>query len=323
MAQHEVLRAAVASVLFAEVDPALLLTSHQKNIKSPVALPFEHLNHSPPSCCLYIVHRHILLHSAFPQTLKMHSAFMFQVLALWCSSSLIAASPLTTPNIGSHLYPRTNPCQPGGTPILYQFYYANLCPPSITMNADGSCPVSEDFASFSCVGYCEVRQYFFYDQEQPVIDNPYCHGPLTCTVSMSQAFTYTYQSGGSISLKILDALTLGITGGLNYASAKTQLQSTSINLPAGQCGYFTFLPELHTSWYNGPLEKRCSFAYSTCSGSLTVLTSPSTGGGNGATCLGGTTTTGNYWYVLISPVPLRVSSVRTPRPILRHALVEE
>ena len=191
----------------------------------------------------------------------MRSTLMFRVLALSCSSSLIAASPLTTPNIGSHLSPRTNPCEPGGTPILYQEYHRNLCPPRIVMNADGSCPMSVDFASSTCIGYCEVRQYFFYDQEQPVTDNPYCHGPLTCTVSTSQAFTYRFQSGGSISLKLANALTAGITGGLNYESATTQLQSTSITLPAGSCGYFTFLPELRTSWYTTILSKGCSFAY--------------------------------------------------------------
>lgn len=138
---------------------------------------------------------------------------MLQILALLDFPSLIAASPVTTPNTGSHLYPRTNPCQLGGTPILYKEYLADQFPPTITMNPGGSCPTCPDFASSSCLGYCEDRQTFTYDKEQPVIDNPYCHGPMTCTVSTSQAFTYTYQGDGSISVTVVKALTVGITGG--------------------------------------------------------------------------------------------------------------
>ncbi|KAL9138585.1 MAG: hypothetical protein Q9175_000213 [Cornicularia normoerica] len=67
-------------------------------------------------------------------------------------------------------------------------------------------------------------------------------------MSISQAITYTYQGGGSLSLALTDALTLGIMGGLSYESAITQLQSTSIILPASSCGHFTFLPQFHTSW---------------------------------------------------------------------------
>ena len=87
---------------------------------------------------------------------------------------------------------------------------------------------------------------FTYDQEKPVVNNPYCHGPLTCTISESKAFTYTYT--GTFNLAWTKAFTAGVTGGFNYAEATTQLQSTSVNLKAGECGYFTFLPELHDSW---------------------------------------------------------------------------
>ncbi len=156
---------------------------------------------------------------------------------------VVQAVPLSTPNIGSHLYPRANPCEPGGTPILYQDYYGDMCPPKNSMNSDGSCPTPADQ---NCVAYCEVRQSFSYDQEKPVVNNPYCHGPLTCTVTDSKTFTYTYS--GSVNAAWTKAFTLGVTGGFSYASATTNLQSTSVNLKAGECGYFTFLPELHNSW---------------------------------------------------------------------------
>lgn len=166
----------------------------------------------------------------------------FQALALLSSPSLITGSPL------SSIFPRTDPCSPGGTPILYQDYYSNQCPPTNVLLAGGSCPVNFNGLGTSCISYCEVRQYFTYDEEQPVVNNPYCYGPLACTVTTSKAFTYTYNAGGSISVTLSKVLTAGITGGLSYASATTQLQSTSINLVSGQCGYFTFLPILHTSW---------------------------------------------------------------------------
>lgn len=177
-----------------------------------------------------------------------------QVLALLSSPLMIRASPLSTPNIGSHLHPRSNPCQPGSTPILYQEYHADQCPPALTMIADGSCPVDSGSFSQGCDTYCEVRQIFTYDEEKPVVDNPYCHGPLTCTISSSKAFTYTYTA--SFNTAWTKAFTAGITGGFSYASTQTQLQSTSVNLAENSCGYFTFLPLLHNSWYVPNLNVR-------------------------------------------------------------------
>lgn len=173
---------------------------------------------------------------------SMNFKVTFQLLALLSSPSRIIGSPLVS------LFPRTDPCSPGGTPILYQNYSTVQCPPAYVLLADGSCPVNFNGLGTSCISYCEVWQYFTYDEEKPVVNNPYCYGPLTCTVTTSKAFTYTYNVGISISVGLSQALTAGITGGLSYASATTQLQSTSVNLAEGQCGYFTFLPILHTSW---------------------------------------------------------------------------
>ena len=169
----------------------------------------------------------------------MYSHHALHILALLASTSLIGATPLTTLQ---RLQRRANPCEAGGTPILYKEYHGDLCPPKISMDGNGNCPA--DFHK-KCISYCEVRQEFTYDQEKPV-DNGYCHGPLTCTVGSNKATTYTYT--GSINNKWLDALGFGITGGYSSAVATTDVRSTSVKLESGECGYFTFLPILHHSW---------------------------------------------------------------------------
>jgi len=154
------------------------------------------------------------------------------------------ASPaLSTRDVDSHLYPRNNPCQPGGTPVLYKEYFPDSCPPALALNSDGSCPLSK---ASSCTSYCEIKTTFTYDQEIPVVNNPYCHGPLTCTVSESKAMAYTYTF--MFNAAWTKAFTAGITGGFSYAQTITQLRSTSVKLGDNECGYFTFLPTLHSSW---------------------------------------------------------------------------
>lgn len=157
-------------------------------------------------------------------------------LTLLSSVYFIRVSPLSTPKVLPHLYPRADPCSPGGTPILYQEYHADLCPPTNTMDSNGDCTAT--FANY-CQAYCEVRTTFTYGVEQP-LGNLYCHGPLTCSVGSTYIWT------GSVNPNWLSALGLGITGG--YSSTTTDVRMTSVNLPDGQWGYFTFLPILHDSW---------------------------------------------------------------------------
>lgn len=175
----------------------------------------------------------------------MFPTYAHHAVALLSSASLIAASPLTKLELARRiLLPRTNPCQPGGNPILYdKEYHSDLCPPANVMNADGSCPTQFQ----DCTSYCEVRQTFTYAQEVP-LDQPYCHGPLTCSISSNKATSYTYT--GSISARNwLRALGLGITGGYSTSTTTTDVRTTSVELAQGQCGYFTFLPIMHDSWY--------------------------------------------------------------------------
>ena len=152
-----------------------------------------------------------------------------------------------TPLLDSSLATRgATPCDVGGTPQLYKDYFGDSCPPVNVMNKDGSCPMDATNPFLRCGSYCEVKQTFFYDQEKPVVNNPYCHGPLTCTVSQSEAFTYTWTA--NINVGFSKYITAAITGGYNSADAITNLQSTAVTLKFGECGYFTFLPLLHYSW---------------------------------------------------------------------------
>ena len=178
-------------------------------------------------------------------------AYAQRAIALLASVSLVSAGPLTIlESARRSLLPRTNPCEPGGNPILYdKEYHADLCPPAFVMNPDGSCPTQFQ----DCTSYCEVRQTFTYAQEIP-LDQPYCHGPLTCSISSNKATSYTYS--GSISApNWLKALGIGITGGYSISTTTTDVRTTSVNLAQGQCGYFTFLPILHDSWYVDTIHK--------------------------------------------------------------------
>ncbi len=172
------------------------------------------------------------------------------VLAFWSVffGVSVLANPLMTRDIGAHLYPRANPCEPGGTPILYKEYHSDLCPPKFRLKPppDNSCPLEWQTFAEGCTTYCEIRQWFSYGQEVPVVNNPYCHGPLTCKVSSSKATTYTWSA--HVNAGWMKAFVAGITGGYSSADTITTLQSTLIDLKRGECGYFTFLPTLHNSW---------------------------------------------------------------------------
>ena len=176
--------------------------------------------------------------------------------------TLVTASPMTSDDksfILTRDAPPT-PCSPGGQPILYKNYSdTGLCGPAKHLSGldkDGSiiCPGKFDITgAATCNTWCEVYQEFIYDVEQPVKNNPYCHGPMTCTVSDSQAFTYTYSGQINVGLgSAIKALSGGVTGGFSLAVADTQLVSKSVTLKQGECGYMTFIPELHLSWYEDP-----------------------------------------------------------------------
>lgn len=171
---------------------------------------------------------------------------------------LVATSPLSTANTYLDAFKRAaaTPCSPGGLPILYKDYYnqpKGLCgPPKVDLGLDDNgnviCP--GNFQNH-CYTYCENYQYFQYDTEVPVLANPYCHGPMTCTVTDIQAVTWTYTGtfNAGLGSDLAKVIAAGISIGVSYASAKTQMVAKAVPLNATTCGYMTFLPELHYSWY--------------------------------------------------------------------------
>ncbi len=186
------------------------------------------------------------------------------LITLFSPSLVVSANPVSSPNPNLNLFERqATPCQAGGQPILYHNYEnapQGLCgPPKTALGLDDNNNiVCSGNYNDHCYTYCEIYQYFQYDVKEPVLANPYCHGPLTYTVTDSMAFTDTYSDSFNVGLgsDLTKVLSARVTGGFSYASAKTQLVAKSVALTNGQCGYMTFLPELHYSWYVMPAFQR-------------------------------------------------------------------
>ena len=135
-------------------------------------------------------------------------------------------------------------------PVLYKQYYDTDCPPAKQLQPDGSCEVhpTDHFDAGSCENYCQIRTNYFYGQEQP-FPNSYCHGPLTCTITQTATTTYNWNINIPISVRLKDIFSIGITGGIGSSVAVAVARSTSVKLDPNSCGYFTFLPIIHESWY--------------------------------------------------------------------------
>ncbi|KAL4926736.1 uncharacterized protein BDV17DRAFT_268993 [Aspergillus undulatus] len=146
----------------------------------------------------------------------------------------VMASPV------SQALQRRNPCDGvNASPVLYH-EYREQCPPKYTQNEKQEC----DHCSWQvndCAAFCQVRTNFIYGVEQPFA-NTYCHGPQTCVIS--ETHTRTVGLSLSISPQLQKALAVGITGGFTMSSADAFARTHSVNLPMGQCGYFTFVPVL-------------------------------------------------------------------------------
>ncbi|KAL8685531.1 MAG: hypothetical protein Q9224_005779, partial [Gallowayella concinna] len=177
---------------------------------------------------------------------------VFSSIATLLSSFLIVeAAPNVSP--GRQLFPRANPCERGGTPVLYQDYGPDVCPGKYQLNPDGkTCPMNlED----DCEVFCQTSDRFFYDQEQPAWlhgqGGSHCYGPMTCTITDSKTWTWTFTGSGTVGVTIAKIMNIGATGGFSYATANMLLSSDAVTLKDNECGYFTFLPLL---------EKTCGIA---------------------------------------------------------------
>ncbi|KAL8808229.1 MAG: hypothetical protein Q9182_000293, partial [Xanthomendoza sp. 2 TL-2023] len=81
------------------------------------------------------------MRSVFPSTLTLFSSFL-----------VVKGAPNVSP--GKQLFPRANPCERGGTPVLYQDYGPDVCPGKYQLNPDGkTCPMNlED----NCEVFCQT-----------------------------------------------------------------------------------------------------------------------------------------------------------------------
>ncbi|PKS11137.1 hypothetical protein jhhlp_002898 [Lomentospora prolificans] len=168
---------------------------------------------------------------------------------------------------------KRNPCDGvDASPELYHEYRTDVCPPRNRLDSDGSCPFEDgidgpSLKDLRCAKYCEIRTNFFWGREQPFA-NTYCHGPLSCTITETKTRTVTWNVGGSLSTKVHDALTLGISGSYSQAEADAWARAFSIKLEEGQCGYFTFVPIIHDSCGSlteGPADNTPGFPRAICS----------------------------------------------------------
>lgn len=141
------------------------------------------------------------------------------------------------------------------TPVLYQDYWPDSCPPINTMNSDGTCPgqnydtycASVCLYSRACLApmivltleqFCQVRTYFTYGQEAPV-ENSYCRSALTCTIT--DTVTKTITGSASANANWEWGFKMGITAGISRADATAHARAFS-RPSNGGCGYFSIVP---------------------------------------------------------------------------------
>ncbi|MDI1490506.1 MAG: hypothetical protein OHK93_001710 [Ramalina farinacea] len=140
---------------------------------------------------------------------------------------------------------------PAALPILYHPYGTDVCPPIIHLNADGTCPST--FSGYDihlCTSFCQLSTTFTYITESPFTENPFCHGPQSCTITNTVTTTVTWSANAGIKIDPpkLYGVQFGVTGGFSYASARAtaEARSFSVKLDQNQCGYFTFIPIIRT-----------------------------------------------------------------------------
>lgn len=165
----------------------------------------------------------------------------------------VAALP---PGPGSaHQLQRRDVCGggPAALPILYHAYGTDVCPPINHLNADGTCPST--FSQYDpqlCTSFCQLSTTFTYTTESPFTENPFCHGPQSCTITNTVTTTVTWSANAGVKIDPpkLYGVQFGVTGGFSYASARAtaEARSFSVKLDPNQCGYFTFIPIIKTSW---------------------------------------------------------------------------
>ncbi|KAL8923628.1 MAG: hypothetical protein Q9172_003052 [Xanthocarpia lactea] len=155
-------------------------------------------------------------------------------LSLLSSLFLVNGAPNVSP--GRQLFPRANPCERSGTPILYKDYGPDVCPGKYQLNPDGkTCPMN---LVDNCEVFCQLKDRFFYDMEQPAWlhgqGGSHCYGPMTCTITESETWTWTYTGSGTVSGTIAKS---GTSIGLTFHSGIATLGEPAENATTKGCGY--------------------------------------------------------------------------------------
>jgi hypothetical protein len=150
----------------------------------------------------------------------------------------------------------------GASPVLYHQYGEESCPPVHRHQGNGvDCEwriVPGD--NYKCDSFCQVRTTFFYTMETYIFTNPYCFGPVTCSVGPKDHTVYhggdtigtgidpeTLKDGVYILYLILGSSKtnscLQISGGWHgLRKGNTASPPLSITLKSNECGYFAFIP---------------------------------------------------------------------------------
>jgi hypothetical protein len=95
-----------------------------------------------------------------------------------------------------------------GEPVLYHEYHTDVCPAPNSLLPDGRCEprIIKEGSPGNCDSFCQMRTNFYYGPEIPLQD-AYCHGPGSCTVSSNR------RVGGTWKLKVNPNLNVGVLKG--------------------------------------------------------------------------------------------------------------
>lgn len=167
------------------------------------------------------------------------------------SSFLTGAALVAIAHATPMLLKKRNACDwQGVEPILYHKYGTDDCPPKLKVDGRGNCPV--EYHKFddeqTCVGFCEQTTEYKYGRESIFLANPYCHGPMSCSISDTVTVATGHTFSSSLNIKFNDVLSGGISGGETITNSFAHAQTKSISLKEGECGYFTFLPIIKKTW---------------------------------------------------------------------------
>ena len=147
---------------------------------------------------------------------------------------------------------KRDPCkQDGASYQLYKEYDQNDCPAVHPSNYGDCFPLYElSRPAFApCDIFCQQNVTYTYGTEV-IMPLSICRYPFTCTITETvtkttgHSFTFT----GGFDEKLLQNFKLGASYAYNWNQAKTNTQSYAVKPEQGQCGYFTFIPHMITTW---------------------------------------------------------------------------